>query len=187
MYERYENEELPGVYNPIQSLLVGFGICALVTVNGLPAVRELGVALKLTPLPPVTLKAPLVVPINPGDDAVNVYPNPAWLILRSLKLTTPPATLFVVVPLTTAPVGLAPIATVTAAVDEGAVFPKLSRTTTVGGPGIVFPAVAFPGCVMKANAVTAPGSTVSGALSPALSISPLMGIAVITTPLSAFV
>jgi hypothetical protein len=72
MYDRYENDELPGVYNPIQSVLVGFGICAQVTVNGLPAVRELGVALKLTPLPPVTLKAPLVVPINPGDDAVNV-------------------------------------------------------------------------------------------------------------------
>jgi hypothetical protein len=72
MYDRYENDELPGVYNPIQSVLVGLGICPQVTVKGLPAVRVLGVAVKLTPIPLVTLNAPLVVPINPGDDAVNV-------------------------------------------------------------------------------------------------------------------
>lgn len=72
MYDRYENEELPGVYNPIQSLWVGLGICAQVTVNGFPAVSDWGVAIKLTPLAPVTLNAPLAAPISPGDDAVNV-------------------------------------------------------------------------------------------------------------------
>ena len=60
------------MYKPIQSLVVGFGICAQVTVNGLPAAREFGVAVKLTPLAAVMLNALLVAPLYPVDTAVKV-------------------------------------------------------------------------------------------------------------------
>jgi hypothetical protein len=66
-------------------------------------------------------------------------------MLRSVKLVTPEIALFVIVPLRVPPLGLFPTATVTEALDDVTVFPKLSRTVIVGGPGIGDPAVVFPG------------------------------------------
>jgi hypothetical protein len=104
-----------------------------------------------------------------------------------MKLTTPDVVTLVVVPLSTPPPGFEPMASVIVAVEEVAVLPKLSRTVTVGGPGIGPPAVALPGCIVKAKLLADPGSTVKGALLPADSASPLVRLAVRTTPLSALV
>jgi hypothetical protein len=80
-----------------------------------------------------------------------------------------------------------PIETVIDAVDEVTVFPALSCTRMVGGPEITVPAVAFPGCVEKASLLGGPGITLNEALSPAVRESPLVRVAVKTTPLSALV
>jgi len=45
------------------------------------------------------------------------------------------------------------------AVDEVTVLPKLSRTATVGGPGMEAPAVALPGWFVKTSVLAAPGLT----------------------------
>jgi hypothetical protein len=108
-------------------------------------------------------------------------------MLRLLKLATPETAFFVSVPLKTPPPGLLPMATVIEAVDAVTVLPKLSRTVTVGGPGIVAPAPAAPGCVVNTKTLAGPGLTVKAALSPGVSASPLVRVAVMTTPLSALV
>jgi hypothetical protein len=108
-------------------------------------------------------------------------------MIRSVKLATPDEAFLVVVPLRVAPLGFVPMATVMEAVEEGTVLPKLSRTVTVGGPGIELPAVALPGWVVKARVLAAPGLTVNEALSPATRTSPLVRVAVRITPLSALV
>ena len=76
-------------------------------------------------------------------------------MVRSEKLATPETAFLVVVPLSTPPLGLLPSATVIDAVDDVTVLPKLSWTVTVGGPGIVVPVLAFPGCVLKATLLAA--------------------------------
>ena len=151
----YEVSLLPGVYKPIQSLEVGLTICVQVTANGLPAASEVGLAAKLTP-GLLILKALLVVPVRPVDDAVSVYPVPAWLMLKSLNEATPETAFFTVAPLRIPPLGLVPIATVIDAVEDVTVLPKLSRTATAGGPDRLLPAAAFPGCVVKASDAAAP-------------------------------
>jgi hypothetical protein len=73
------------------------------------------------------------------------------------------------------------------AVEEVTVLPELSWTVIVGGPVMVLAAVEAPGCVEKTRVLAAPGSTVNAALSPAVRLSPLVRVAVSTTPLSALV
>lgn len=85
-------------------------------------------------------------------------------MVKSLKLATPPEAFFVVVPLNVPPPGLLPSAIVMAAVDEVTVLLKLSCTVTVGGPGILLPALAFPGCAVKASFAAAPGLILKAAL-----------------------
>ena len=108
-------------------------------------------------------------------------------MLRSLKLATPDTAFLAVVPDRVPPPGFVPMATVMEAVELVTVLPSLSRTVTVGGPGIGVPGAAFPGWVVKARAAAAPGFTVTGALSPAVRASPLVRVAVRTTPPSALV
>jgi hypothetical protein len=62
---------LPGAYNPIQSLLVGLGICAHVTVNESPAGTDVGVADKVTD-EEVMLNALLVALVSPEEAAERV-------------------------------------------------------------------------------------------------------------------
>jgi hypothetical protein len=66
----------------------------------------------MAPALTVTLKAPLVAPVSPMEEAVNVYKSPVWLILRSLKVATPDEAFFVVVPDRVPPPGLFPMAIV---------------------------------------------------------------------------
>jgi hypothetical protein len=77
--------------------------------------------------------------------------------------------------------------TVIDAVDEVTVLPTLSCTRMVGGPEITVPAVAFPGCVENVTLFGGPGITLNEVLSPAARESPLVRVAVRTTPLSALV
>lgn len=86
------------------------------------------------------------------------------MILRSLKLATPATAFFVVVPLSVPPLGLFPIAIVIEAEEEVIVFPKLSWTTTVGGPDNAAPAPALPGCTEKASLFAAPALTLNALL-----------------------
>ena len=73
------------------------------------------------------------------------------------------------------------------AVEEVTTLPELSLTSTVGGPGIVLPAAALPGWVVKTSCVATPGSTVNAALFAAVSVSPLVAVPVRMTPPSALV
>ena len=91
----------------------------------------------------------------------------------------------VVVPLSVAPPGLFPIAMVIEAVEVVIVFPEPSCTVTVGGPEIALPVFTFPGWVVNTRTLAAPGLTVNAELSADVSTSPLVRVAVITTPLSA--
>jgi len=109
------------------------------------------------------------------------------LILSPLNVATPELALTVVVPPRVPPLGFVPIATVIDAADEMTVLPRLSWTVTVGGPPIALPALAFAGCVVKARTLADPGLVVNTALSPAVKLSPLVRVAVSTTPLSALV
>ena len=68
---RLEVSLLPGAYNPIQSLLVGLGICVHVTVNESPAGTDVGVAAKLTD-EEATLNEVLVTVVSPLEVAVRV-------------------------------------------------------------------------------------------------------------------
>ena len=63
-------------------------------------------------------------------------------MLRSLKVATPPEAFLVLVPFRTPYGGLA-IAIVMGAADEVTVFPRLSRTTTVGPGSMVTRMVMF--------------------------------------------
>jgi hypothetical protein len=128
---------------------------------------------EMAPALTVTLKAPLVAPVSPMEEAVNVYKSPVWLILRSLKAATPDEAFFVVVPDRVPPPGLFPMAIVIEAVDEVMVLPRLSWTLTVGGPGIELLTVTFPGCVVKASLAAAPA-----VMSNAVLVAPVSPVAV---------
>ena len=75
---------------------------------------------------------------------------PDLSIERFANVAPPADALVVVVPDSVPPPGLFPIATVIDAVEEVIVFPKLSCTVAVVGPGIAVPAIAFPGWVVNA-------------------------------------
>jgi hypothetical protein len=78
------------------------------------------------------------------------------------------------------------MATVMAALDEGTVLPTLSWTATLGGPLIAPLVVELAGWNMKASLVGLPATTLKGALSPAVRASPVVALAVSTTPKSFF-
>jgi len=73
----------------------------------------------------VTLKALLIAEVRPVLVDVNVYPEPARLMLRPLKVANPLTAFNVVVPASTAPLVPVPevIARLTDAVDEVTVLP----------------------------------------------------------------
>ena len=79
------------------------------------------------------------------------------------------------------------MAIVIEAVELMTALPKASSTAIVGGPEIELPEVEFPGCTVKASFVAAPAFTLNPGLSPLLKLSPLVRLAVTTTPLSALV
>ena len=91
------------------------------------ALLTLGCVMKasLAGVPTVTLKAMLVAEISPVLEAVRVYPEPARLMLRPLKVATPLTAFIVVVPASTALLVPVPvvIARLTKAVDEVTVLP----------------------------------------------------------------
>ena len=59
------------------------------------------------------LNVPLVAPVRPVLDPLNVYPVPALLIDSPLKDATPLTTVIMAVPLNVPVPGLVPMATVT--------------------------------------------------------------------------
>lgn len=79
--------------------------------------------------------------VNPDELAIIVYPLPAWVIVRSLKVATPLTALTVVVPRT-----VAWDDTVMLAVLSVTMFPKLSSTATVTDGDMVAPATMLDGC-----------------------------------------
>jgi hypothetical protein len=132
----------------------------------------------------VTENVLLVAEVSPVDAATRVYPFAALSIERSLKLAIPDDALFVVVPLSTAPLGFVPIDILMEALEDVTTLPALSRIATVGGPEIEVPKLTLPGCVVNASETAEP-MTAKDALSPAVSVSPLVAVAVITTLVSA--
>jgi hypothetical protein len=115
------------------------------------------------------LNALLVAPVSPVAAAVNLYPVPAWLTLKSLNEASPETAFFVVEPLRVPPPGLAPIPIVIYAVDDATVLPRLSCTVIVGGPEMLLPTLALPGCVVKASAAAAPAELLNALLVAAAS------------------
>jgi len=68
--------------------------------------------------------ATLIAPASPGAVARSVYPLPGRSMCKSLKLATPAAAVTVVVPVSVAPDGFAPSATVTVFVASRTVSPN---------------------------------------------------------------
>ena len=79
-------------------------------------------------------------------------------------MATPPTAATVVVPDKVPPTGLAPIATVTAPLKPGTVFPRASRAVTCTAGVMAAPAVVLLGCVVKASWAADPGVTAKAAL-----------------------
>src|SRR5512140_588389 len=79
---------------------------------------------------------------------------------RLENVATPATAATVVVPDNVPPPGLAPIATVTFAVELVTVFPNASCTATCTAGLMALPAVALVGCTMNATLSGAAGTTV---------------------------
>src|SRR5262245_66532384 len=79
---------------------------------------------------------------------------------RLEKVATPATAATVTVPDSAPPPGLAPMATVTLAVEPVTVFPNASCTATCTGGAIDAPALALVGWVMNATRSAAAGTTV---------------------------
>jgi hypothetical protein len=118
----------------------------------------------ITPPRGVIENMPLVVDTRPLADATRVYPSPALSIERSPKLAEPAEAFTAMVPLRTAPAGLVPMLIVINELAVVTVLPRLSWTTTVGGPGSGSPAVVLVGCVENASFVAAAAVTLKVAL-----------------------
>src|SRR4051794_26668231 len=113
----------------------------------MPPVELLGLVaiLSFAVGPTVMLNAALVPPVSPVADAVSVYPLPALLIERPLKVATPLTALSVAVPLSVPLLGFVPIAPVIDAVLVVTVLPPASCTVTTGCVGNVMPPVELLG------------------------------------------
>src|SRR5439155_15980523 len=112
----------------------------------------------------VMVKGALVAPASPVAPAARVEPLPLWSTARFEKVATPPTAATVVVPDKVPPTGLAPIATVTAPLKPGTVFPRASRAVTCTAGVMAAPAVVLLGCVVKASWAADPGVTAKAAL-----------------------
>ena len=106
--------------------------------------------------PGLMLNEALVAPVNPVDDAVNVYPVPVLFMLSVEKVATPLTAETVVVPDSVPPPGLLPMAIVTLAAELVTVFPPKSCTITVGEGEMELPATVVVGCWPKASFAAGP-------------------------------
>ena len=88
-----------------------------------------------------TLNDVEVALVSATELAIIVYPLPAWVIVRSLKVATPATAFTVVVPLI-----VACDDTVMLAVLSVTMFPSLSSTATLTEGDMVFPATVLDGC-----------------------------------------
>ncbi len=84
--------------------------------------------------------------------------------MRFEKVATPPTAATVVAPDKVPPAGFSPIATVTAPLKPGTVFPRASRAVTCTAGVMAAPAVVLLGCVVKASRAADPGVTAKAAL-----------------------
>src|SRR5947199_364593 len=80
------------------------------------------------------------------------------------EVATPATAATVAVPERAPPAGFAPIATVTAPVKPGTVFPRASRAVTCTAGVMAAPAGVLFGCVVKASWATAAGVMAKAAL-----------------------
>ena len=115
-------------------------------------------------LPAVMGNGVEVAPLSPVAPAVRVYPVPARSMLRPGKVATPATAATVVVPESTPPVGLVPIASVMLPVKLVTVFPNASRALTWMAGVIAAPAAALEGCTVNARSTATPAVTVNAAL-----------------------
>ena len=99
--------------------------------------------------PAVTVNAPLVAPVSPGDDAASVYPVPDLSTLRPAKLATPSTAATGPPPVSVPPPGLVSIAKATGSVAPVTRLVNWSRISTSTGGVILAPAVALVGCTRK--------------------------------------
>jgi hypothetical protein len=104
----------------------------------------------------VTLNAALVTGVRVGVEAMSVYPAPALLMLRLLKVATPAIAETVVVPESVPPPGFAPIATVTLFTNVGSVLPELDAAAICTAGVIATPAAVVLGWTVKTRWVAAP-------------------------------
>src|SRR5947209_15051250 len=100
-------------------------------------------------------KADEVAPVSPEELAASVYPLPALLMERLLKVAVPLTAATVVVPLRVPLLGLVPIAIVTLAVLLVR-LPFASRICTVTAGVMDAPATVFVGCWPNTSCVAAP-------------------------------
>src|SRR5690242_7963840 len=107
-------------------------------------------------VPGAMSNAVLVIGVNPEAAAVNVYPAPALLMVRSKNVATPPTAVTGVVPLSVPPLGLLASAMLTDPVNPGTRFPSASSARTFTAGEIWCPATVVPGSVPKTSWVALP-------------------------------
>src|SRR5690349_18703644 len=95
----------------------------------------------------------LAAPVSPLAPAVNVYPDPAFVITRFENVATPFTALAVNVPDNVPPLGFEPNASVIVPPKPVATFPLASRAVTCTAGEIGLPAVEFRGCTVNASCV----------------------------------
>src|SRR3989441_1040702 len=147
--------------NPVAVLpLASCAVTSTPGVIGAPATVFVGWTLNTSAaaVPGVMSNAALVA--LPAPVAVSVYPGPALLIDRLVKLATPPAAATVSVPDSVPPPGFVPIATVIFPVNPVAVLPLPSSALTWTAGVIAAPAVVVVGCTENTSCVAAPAVTV---------------------------
>src|SRR3989441_733693 len=147
--------------NPVAVLpLASCAVTSTPGVIGAPATVFVGWTLNTSAaaVPGVMSNAALVA--LPAPVAVSVYPGPALLIDRLVKLATPPAAATVAVPDSVPPPGFVPIATVIFPVNPVAVLPLPSSALTWTAGVIAAPAVVVVGCTENTSCVAAPAVTV---------------------------
>jgi hypothetical protein len=118
--------------------------------------------------PTVISNGLLVAEVSPALVAASVYPVPALSMDKLLKVATPLTAFTVFVPLRVPPLGLVPIAIVTAAVLVLTKLPFASCTCTVTVGVIVAPAAVFVGCCPNVSCVAVPALTVMPVCEPAV-------------------
>ena len=108
-------------------------------------------------VPALIVNAVDVTPVSPLAEATSVYPAPERLIDIPAKVATPATAATVAVPLSTPPLGLAPMASVMLPVYVGAGRPDTSRAATAIDGAIAAPALVMEGCAVKVSCVATPG------------------------------